>query len=71
MSAEIVMSDPHKDDEQGIVLTEYPNLKEWFERIEARPAVQRGVKVLAELRKPTHDAKAREVLFGKTQYERR
>jgi GST-like protein len=39
--------------------------------ISERPAVQRGVKVLAELRRPITDDKAREVLFGKTQYEKR
>jgi GST-like protein len=56
---------------QGIVLDDYPRLKAWFRKIEDRPAVQRGVKVLADLRKPITDDKAREVLFGKTQYERR
>ena len=56
---------------QGIVLAEYPHVKAWFEKIADRPAVQRGVKVMAELRKPITDEKAREVLFGKTQYERR
>jgi GST-like protein len=56
---------------QGIVLTDYPHLKKWFDTIAARPAVQRGVQVLAGLRKPINDEKAREVLFGKTQYERR
>jgi GST-like protein len=56
---------------QGIVLAEFPHLKAWFEKIADRPAVQRGVKVMAELRKPITDDKAREVLFGKTQYERR
>jgi GSH-dependent disulfide-bond oxidoreductase len=55
---------------QGIVLDEFPNLKAWFEKIAERPAVQRGVKVLADLRRPITDDKAREVLFGKTQYER-
>ena len=56
---------------QGIVLTEYPHLKAWFERIAERPAVQRGVKVMAELRKPIRDEKEKEILFGKAQYERR
>jgi GST-like protein len=56
---------------QGIVLTEYPHLKEWFDGIAARPAVQRGVQVLAEHRKPIRDEKEREILFGKTQYQRR
>jgi GSH-dependent disulfide-bond oxidoreductase len=55
---------------QGIVLAEYPYLQAWFNKIAERPAVQRGVKVLAEFRKPITDDKAREVLFGKTQYER-
>jgi GST-like protein len=56
---------------QGIVLADHPHLKAWFEGIEARPAVQRGVKVLADLRAPLTDDKARDVLFGKTQYQRR
>ncbi len=56
---------------QGIELSDYPHLKAWYEAIEARPAVQRGVKVLADLRKPITDDKSREVLFGSTQYQRR
>jgi GST-like protein len=52
-------------------LSDYPHLERWFNAIDARPAVQRGVKVLAELRKPFRDDKELEVLFGKTQYERR
>lgn len=55
---------------QGITLSDYPHLEKWFNAIAARPAVQRGVKVLADLRRP-QDAKAKEILFGKTQYERR
>ncbi|MGU7771306.1 glutathione binding-like protein [Burkholderia sp. MR1-5-21] len=53
---------------QGIVLDELPNVKRWHEAIAARPAVQRGVEVLASLRQPLQDDKAREVLFGATQY---
>jgi GSH-dependent disulfide-bond oxidoreductase len=56
---------------QGVTLSDYPHLEKWFNTIDARPAVQRGVKVLAELRKPIRDDKEREILFGKTQYERR
>ena len=56
---------------QGIVLADYPHLQAWFNKIAERPAVQRGVKVLAELRRPITGDKEREVLFGKTQYERR
>lgn len=53
---------------QGIELGEFPNVQKWHETIAARPAVLRGVEVLASLRKPLVDDKAREVLFGATQY---
>ncbi|WP_028998123.1 glutathione S-transferase C-terminal domain-containing protein [Azohydromonas australica] len=56
---------------QGIDWNDYPNLKGWFDEITARPAVQRGVEVLADQRKPQMDDKARETLFGATQYARR
>ena len=56
---------------QGVNMTEYPQVKRWFDGIAARPAVQRGLAVLAELRKPAMDDKAKEMLFGATQYQRR
>ena len=56
---------------QGITLSDHPHLEKWFHSIAERPAVQRGVKVLADLRKPITDDAAREILFGKTQYEKR
>ena len=56
---------------QGVVLSDYPHVERWFNAIQERPAVQRGVQVLAALRKPLMDDKAREALFGKTQYEKR
>ncbi len=57
---------------QGHELAAFPNVKRWFEAIDARPAVQRGIKVLSDIRRDiTQDAKAREVLFGATQYQRR
>ena len=56
---------------QGVTLSDYPHLKGWFDEIAARPAVQRGVAVLAEQRKPQLSAQARETLFGDTQYRRR
>jgi GST-like protein len=55
---------------QGIDWADYPHLKGWFDEIAARPAVMRGVEVLANERKPITDDKAREVLFGATQYQR-
>jgi GST-like protein len=56
---------------QGIDWNDFPHLKGWFDEIAARPAVRRGVEVLAHLRKPVTDDKAREVLFGKEQYRSR
>lgn len=53
---------------QGIELDAFPNVKRWHEEIAARPAVVRGVEVLASARKPLMDDKAKEVLFGATQY---
>jgi GSH-dependent disulfide-bond oxidoreductase len=55
---------------QGIEWADFPYAKAWFDRIAARPAVQRGVEVLAGLRKPLRDDQAREVLFGARQYQR-
>ena len=55
---------------QGIVLSDYPYVQAWFDKMAERPAVQRGVKVMAELRRPITGEKEREILFGKTQYER-
>jgi GST-like protein len=56
---------------QGIDIGEFPNVKAWFEAIGNRPAVQRGITVLADRRKPELDQAAREILFGNTQYAKR
>jgi GST-like protein len=56
---------------QGIDWADYPFLKKWFDELAARPAVMRGVQVLADQRKPLVDDKAREMMFGATQYQRR
>jgi GST-like protein len=55
---------------QGIDWNDYPHLKGWFDEIAARPAVERGVQVLADRRKPLVDDRARQVLFGDVQYQR-
>lgn len=56
---------------QGQDLDQFPNVKRWFEAIESRPAVRRGLDVLKERRRTQpFDEKAREILFGGKQYER-
>ncbi|HZT63190.1 MAG TPA: glutathione binding-like protein [Burkholderiales bacterium] len=58
----------------GINWSEFPKVKAWFDKIHGRPPVQRALKVLAEVNTAPagqYDAKAREVLFGATQYEKR
>jgi GST-like protein len=54
---------------QGIDWNDFPHLKGWFDEIDRRPAVQRGVKVLADRRKPLMDEQARRMLFGEEQYK--
>jgi len=57
---------------QGIELEEFPHIQRWFEEISQRPAVVRGVDVLAAARRDNSaDPKAREILFGATQYAKR
>jgi len=56
---------------QGVDLADYPSVRRWFDTIAARPAVQRGVQVLADRRRPLMDDKARHNLFGAAQYEKR
>ena len=56
---------------QGIDWADYPQLKAWFDKIAQRPAVQRGVAVLDDQRKPLTGEKERAILFGKTQYQKR
>ena len=56
---------------QGQDLDDFPHVKRWFEAIAARPAVERGLQVLADRRRTGPiDERAREVLFGTTQYRR-
>ena len=55
---------------QGVDLADFPQVRRWFETIGARRPVARAITVLADRRKPLDD-KARENLFGATQYEAR
>jgi GSH-dependent disulfide-bond oxidoreductase len=56
---------------QGIDLADYPNVKRWYDAINARPAVQKALLVLADRRKPQMSDKDKETLFGKGQYDKR
>lgn len=60
---------------QGQNLEDFPNLKRWYDAIEARPAVQRGIAVMKEElekgRGVAPDKKSWDVLFGKEQFEKR
>ena len=58
---------------QGVDIAEYAHVRRWRDRIAARPAVEKGFAELTKLREQSApmDAKAREVLFGATQYQRR
>jgi GSH-dependent disulfide-bond oxidoreductase len=48
-----------------------PNFKRWLDAIGDRPAVKRGVAVMAELPPEPLDAEARSILYGTKQFERR
>ena len=57
---------------RGVNMAEYPHAQRWFNETHARPAVQRGLQVLAaEHVDAPHDEKSRDILFGKTQFQRR
>ncbi len=57
---------------QGVTLDDYPNVKRWFNTIDAREAVKRGLDVLADAPKTDlTDEKAFENMFGGAQYEKR
>jgi GST-like protein len=57
---------------RGIDFNEFPAVKRWFQTIAARPAVQRGVAVLADRQRQGSMTDAeREILFGKTQFQAR
>lgn len=59
-------------DRRGIDLAQFPAVKRWHDAIAARPAVQRGVQVLAEnQRRGPISEKERENMFGATQFQAR
>ena len=59
-------------DRRGIDLADYPSVKRWHDAIAARPAVERGVAVLADRQRPgSMTDTERENLFGATQFAAR
>jgi GST-like protein len=57
---------------QGVNMADYPHVKQWFDRINARPAVQRALQVLADRRRTGPiTPEQREVMFGAKQYAQR
>lgn len=52
----------HKN--QGVLLEDFPHVHRWFTAVEDRPAVQRGLAVLADRRRPLTDDKSRALLFN-------
>jgi len=65
-------SSPRFAERGTIGLAEYPAVKRWYDEIAARPAVQRGLAVLAEGpgQRPITDAE-HENMFGATQFATR
>jgi GST-like protein len=57
---------------RGIDMAEYPHARRWFDAINARPAVRRALQVLSDVNNTApHDEKSRDIMFGKTQFQRR
>src|SRR5512146_762904 len=51
---------------QNQKLEDFPNVKAWFERMKARPAVAKGWAVGRDLRQPSFDEEAKKILFGQS-----
>ena len=57
---------------RGVDIEEYPNVKRWIELIHQRPGVICGTEILANERSyGNFNAEEREILFGKTQFQKR
>ncbi|MGH7897835.1 MAG: glutathione S-transferase N-terminal domain-containing protein [Candidatus Binatia bacterium] len=58
---------------QLVGLEETPNLQRWVDQLRARPAVQRGLAVLEDVRRPVSELneEARSILFGERQFAKR
>lgn len=58
-------------DKRGVNIAEYPNVQRWFDAINARPAVQRALQVLADVQQQPIDDKQRDIMFGAAQFAKR
>jgi len=58
---------------QGVDMEDYANVRRWFDLIAARPAVDRGKEVLADLRRidRPHSDEEWSALYGSAQHEKR
>jgi GST-like protein len=59
-------------EKRGHSLSDFPNVKRWFDQIAERPAVQRGIEVLADKARPANagmSAEERKWMFGDEQYK--
>lgn len=58
-------------EKRGVNIDDHPNVKRWFDAIDARPAVQRALKVLADAHMAPIDDKQRDIMFGASQFAKR
>jgi GST-like protein len=56
---------------RGVDADDYPNVKRWFDQIEARPGVVKGNEILEGVPRAEMDEKAWNLMFGEAQYEKR
>jgi GST-like protein len=57
---------------KSFALEHFPAVQRWCDAIAARPAVQRGMAVLGDYKRPgTMDEKMKDILFGAAQFEKR
>jgi GST-like protein len=58
-------------EKRGVDIASYPNVLRWFDTINARPAVQRALTVLADVTQAPIDDKQRDIMFGAAQFAKR
>ncbi len=55
-------------DDQGVDPGRYPNVQRWYNRINGRPAVQRGLSVMEDIPVNPDDDSSWDILFGNGQF---